>query len=255
MESDKIKRTVKDKQLEVPKSDISDDLINSAKAVISVIPLPWTGTALEVFDMIVASPLEKRREKWMQVVADSLKGLEDKDEKIVQRLKENPEFISFLLEMGNVWIRNHEQEKFTQLKNTLINFENSPLKYDRKKGYVNLINELSVVHVKVLKFIYDNRENKDIMNQSNYSIIFNRFISTDLVETTFDMQTFQIIVEELKNRHLLMVSTAMEMQHGAVSVFTPMLLDTGNADKNYPYIAITNYGIQFLDYIETKQSF
>jgi hypothetical protein len=67
--------------LEPPKENKTDRLYNLIKGGIGTIP--YAGSiAAETFGLIVAAPISKRREKWMNIVGEKIIELEKQNEVI-----------------------------------------------------------------------------------------------------------------------------------------------------------------------------
>ena len=110
------------KNLEVPKETGWDKAHAFTKGVFGVIPMVG-GVASETFGMVLSQPITKRREQWMQTVALVLLGLEKSVEKFkIENLKNNEEFVSFLIEASLVSFRNHQEAKLNALKNSVKNY-------------------------------------------------------------------------------------------------------------------------------------
>ena len=72
--------------------------------------------------MVIATPLEKRKEKWMLKIAESLEKLQGKvDGFDVHKLCENELFISVLNRASQLALSNHQEEKISALKNAVMN--------------------------------------------------------------------------------------------------------------------------------------
>ncbi len=77
------------KKNEPPGPNNADKLHTLVRAGISTIP-PFGGAAVEIFSMLVTPSLEKRRQKWMEEIADRIQALEkDKSIKIDELRKNN----------------------------------------------------------------------------------------------------------------------------------------------------------------------
>src|SRR4030042_1026429 len=92
-----------------------------AKAGISGIPIIG-GPAAEIFSLIIVPPLSKRRDRWIESIAEDLKKLEEKVSGFkIEELSENDAFITAVTHSSQVAIRNHHDEKFEALRNAVLN--------------------------------------------------------------------------------------------------------------------------------------
>jgi hypothetical protein len=105
----------------LPKATVGDAAHTIAKAGISAIPVIG-GPATELFSTVIIPPLTKRREAWLQSLADGLDALEKKvDGFSVQSLANNEEFVTMVMEASHIAVRNHSQEKLEALRNAVLN--------------------------------------------------------------------------------------------------------------------------------------
>ena len=82
----------------LPKATAGDAAHTIAKAGLSAIPVIG-GPAAELFSTVIIPPLTRRREAWLQSLADGLEALEKKvDGFSVQSLANNEEFVTMVVE-------------------------------------------------------------------------------------------------------------------------------------------------------------
>lgn len=94
-----------------PKPKGSDAIYALVKGAVSAIPLAG-GAVSELFGLYVASPLQKRQEKWLESLLEKIKELEKKSARFsIENLQKNEVFISSLLQATQIAIRNHQEEK------------------------------------------------------------------------------------------------------------------------------------------------
>lgn len=133
----------------------SGDYIHSiTNAAISSIPIVGS-VASEIFNMVIVTPLEKRKEKWMLKIAESLEELQDKvDGFDVHKLCENELFISVLNRASQLALSNHQEEKIFALKNAVMNTAlNIPIDENEEMMFLNLIDSITPWHIKLICFI------------------------------------------------------------------------------------------------------
>lgn len=135
----------------------SFDLAHSiAKAGISAIPLIG-GSAAEIFAYIITSPLEKRRDEWIESIANKLLELESKIEEFrLSELSRNEEFITTLIYTSQVALRNHQNEKLEALKNIVLNEALLiNIEQDKRLMFIKFIDDLTPSHIRLLLFLND----------------------------------------------------------------------------------------------------
>lgn len=140
----------------VPKSTTKDTIHTLTRARISLLPVIGS-PATELFNLIIIPPLNKRREEWMESVATGLNELEKTVKGFsVERLSDNPMFLTIVSHATYVAIRNHEEEKLLALKNAVINtaLTTSPDE-DIRLMFINFVDSLTPRHLKILKLLHD----------------------------------------------------------------------------------------------------
>ena len=128
----------------------------SVRAALSTIPFV-SGPLVELFNLIIAPPLEKRRDKWLCEIYEQLKKLErDIDGFKIENLQKNENFISVLLSATQIAMRNHQEEKLEALRNIVINsvFDNTATAHENfQQIYLNIIDRYTPLHILILRFI------------------------------------------------------------------------------------------------------
>ncbi len=171
---------------EFPKKDHTDHAHTTAKAIISVIPV-LGGPLVELFQTVFSVPIEKRKEVWIKTLAKTIDDLCVKvDGLTLEKLSNNPEFISICLEASNIAIRTHHEEKLKALnvaiKNSVLHKE---LDESKKMIFLRIVDQMTPLHIKVLHFFsytdqyiaeLNKRQRKDsFVNWSNASNVWDEY--------------------------------------------------------------------------------
>jgi hypothetical protein len=124
------------------------------RAGLSLAPLIG-GPLEEFFSMVVAPPLEKRRQDWLNEIYKRLKKVEKQVKGFkIKKLAENEEFISTLFYATQVAMRTHQKEKHEALRNIVVN---SSLQITANENFqvifMNMIDRYTPLHILVLRFI------------------------------------------------------------------------------------------------------
>ena len=119
--------------------------------------IPFAGNAaVEFFQLLVAPPLEKRRQEWCETIAEGLKKLESDKRCSVDELKSNPVFIDTVLQATQAAVRTSQQEKREALRNAVLN---AALPYapdaSRQQIFINWVDRLTVDHLRMLTLLTD----------------------------------------------------------------------------------------------------
>jgi len=141
---------------EKPKPTKKDKVHKATKIALSGIP--WIGgPAAELFNAMIAPPLDRRRDKWIESIYKGLKSLEEKVEEFsIENLKDNEMFITTVMHASQSAIRNHQQEKLESLRNAVLNAASpNPPDEDLQLMFLNWIDELTPWHLRILKFFDD----------------------------------------------------------------------------------------------------
>lgn len=137
------------------KDKLKDIGYTITKAGLGSIPIAGA-VASELLSLIVASPLEKRRDKWMIDIGERLKELEQKGKIDLTTLQDNPIFIDTVLQTTQLAIRTSEKEKINIFQNVLINCALGEAPDQSEiQIFLYLIESYTVWHIKILK-LFDN---------------------------------------------------------------------------------------------------
>jgi len=139
-----------------PKINMGDVGHAVAKGVLSGIPMAG-GLASEIFNLVIAPPLIKRRDEWMESIAKGLKELEQKIEGFrIEELSKSDSFITTVMHATQAAIRNHQKEKLEALRNAVLNAAvlNAP-EEDLQMIFLNFVDTLTHWHMRILK-LFDN---------------------------------------------------------------------------------------------------
>lgn len=140
---------------DINKTSTGDIVYAAVKAGLGSIPILGSA-ATELFGLVVTPPLDKRRQEWMNEVAEKLKVLEEDNKIDFGSLAKNDQFLDTIIQATSFAIKTSEQEKITALKNAVINtaLNESPDK-TKSQIFLNLVDTFTVWHIKVLDF-FDN---------------------------------------------------------------------------------------------------
>jgi hypothetical protein len=140
----------KEKSVSLPAKGLGDHAHALARAGIGSIPLVGHA-AVELFKAIVTPPIERRRDRWMEEVAETLNELQERYNLLPEQLAENEAFISVLLEASQIAVRTHERVKLDALRNAIKNaaLDLSP-DGTREHMYLRLVEDLAPAQIALL---------------------------------------------------------------------------------------------------------
>lgn len=179
----------------------SDVVYAIAKAGLGSIPLVGAA-ASELLTLIVAPPIESRRNAWLLSIGEKLRQLENEKRLDVAQLQSNEQFIDAVLQATTFAIKTNDLEKVKALQNALINtaLGESP---DAVKSaiFLNLVNDFTSLHIKILDFV-DNPEEWYSTRDRRPPNLMSGGLITLIVDAYPDLKTksdlVNIIWEDLK---------------------------------------------------------
>ena len=144
-----------DKKYEPPQRTSGDTGFAVARAGLSTIPVAG-GAAVELLQILLTPPLEKRRDEWMKEVASALRDLEENQGIKLEDLQSNDSFIDTVLHASQIALRNNQREKREALRNGVINSA-LPSSPDQSllQMFLGLIDTFTVWHIRMLKLFDD----------------------------------------------------------------------------------------------------
>jgi hypothetical protein len=141
-----------------PKEGLADYGHAAARAVIASIPVVG-GAAVELFDLIIAPPIVKRRNEFMEGLAQKLNELASNRGIRLEELKDNPAFIDTVLQATQAAIRTHQDEKREALRNAVLNsaLPDSP-DASTQLMFISMIDRFTEWHLRILDLFRDPRQ-------------------------------------------------------------------------------------------------
>lgn len=201
-----------------PKPSTGDAIHAVARAGLGMIPVAGAA-ATELLNAIVAPPLEKRRNKWMEEIGQALRVLEEKMGIVLESLQQNEEFIDVALEATRIAIKTSNQEKREALKNAILNSAlPNPPEESLQKMFLSFIDTLTIWHLKLLELFNDPPAyiEKHRVNFSGYSM----GAMSHLIENTFPelrgrRDLYDLIWKDLYSRALVTTEGLHTMMSGS----------------------------------------
>ena len=218
--------------------DYAHSVVNAAVSSIPVLG----SAASEIFNMVIATPLEKRKEKWMLKIAESLGELQDKVNAFdVHKLCENELFISVLNRASQLALSNHQEEKISALKNAVMNTAlNIPIDENEEMMFLNMIDAMTPWHLKIISY-FDNPEERF----KEFSIKpMEYMMGSPLVP-------LQEFYPELKSRNDFINLIVNDLYNKGV--FTIKDLNCTMSSSGMYASRLTEYGRRFFNYIKEPQ--
>ncbi len=202
--------------------------------------LPHVGSAaVELFQAVIAPPLERRRNEWMDQVADGLKNLEERKILTLDQLSGNEVFINVMLHATQVALKNFQKEKLDALRNAVLNSARPISIHDaRQQMFVNFIDEMTVYHLRFLTFFAAPKYWFEVNNKTLPDIMMggrSTFLTAAFPELGNDREFYDQVGKELYRRGLINT----ENFHATQTV-------SGLCES-----CVTGLGQQFLNFIQS----
>jgi hypothetical protein len=137
-----------------PPEPIAGDTVHAVvRAGLGAIPIAGAA-ATELFSAIVAPPLERRRNEWMESVGEALRRLEEQQGINLEDLQNNDEFINIAMHASQAALRNSQEEKLMALRNAILNSASpNPPEESIQQMFINFVDTLTVWHLKLLDLL------------------------------------------------------------------------------------------------------
>ena len=148
-----------------PKNKSKGDVAREVgRAIVSLVPA--AGGPLQVaFENLFASPLERRKQAWLEQLADVLTEVQARVGDLTpEKLASNEAFVTVAMQASQVAIRNHQQAKLVALRNAVLNAAlPNPPQEDEQLIFLRLIDQLTPWHLRVLALL----DNPQVWMQRN----------------------------------------------------------------------------------------
>ncbi|MBX3658790.1 MAG: hypothetical protein KF740_10180 [Ramlibacter sp.] len=110
-----------------------------------------------MFENLFTSPIERRKEAWLQQLADVVKEVESRVADLTpEKLAHNEAFVTVAMQASQIALRNHHQAKLEALRNAVLNAAlPNPPQEDEQMIFLRLIDQLTPWHLKVLSVLDD----------------------------------------------------------------------------------------------------
>jgi hypothetical protein len=139
-----------------PESSKGDVVHAIARAGFSAVPVAG-GALTELLNAVIMPPLMKRKDEWIELIAQGLKTLESKVENFkIENLAQNEAFITIVSQASQSAIRNHQVEKLEALRNAVLNsaMPNAPDENEQLM-FLGLVDRFTPWHLKILQCLHE----------------------------------------------------------------------------------------------------
>ena len=189
---------------QLPQESLGDNAHRVVLAALSAIPYAG-GAAVELFNLVIAPPIQRRRDAWLNDLGEHITKLEQEGRVRVEALQNNEEFISTIMQATLAAIRNHQKEKIDALRNAVLNTAIGKAPEDSKREmFLAFVDIFTVTHLRILKELSRSDTNGRNASRIETSIPKIRELVTQLLPDLRDARELtEVAVEDLCRRGLL----------------------------------------------------
>ena len=229
--------------LDLPQADGGDVLHTAVTTILSTIPFVGAG---ELFKFMVTPSLEKRRERWMQLVAEAIQELQRRQFNIAG-LQDNEEFITLLLQCTQAAFKTHLASKHLLLKTALVNATLASSTFDTKQLYLTLLDRLTESHFAILVLVEQHKRLTIRMKSADQ--FYEKLLElNEITSQTIEWAPFLAFLGDLEQAGLLVKSDDFKVMDADVEQSQVMLLES-HGESGLPRMDVTDFARQFLAFI------
>jgi hypothetical protein len=228
--------------METYSSPKSEAAVAVVKGVLGAIPYAG-GLLAEVYNLYL-NPLETRKQRWIEQVAEVIDKIQRELGTLPADLQQNEQFVSFLYQATMIALKNHQQEKLSALRAAIVSIvrPEAPSE-DLSFQLLHFIDDLSVTHIRVLHCL------------SKHADQFSEYTALEDVLTLFqdlgekiERLRFRAILHDLEVRFLIRILDVDDFPEFQSTQAT-LLLESA---KSQP-VRVTSLGEDFLRFIDESE--
>ncbi len=116
--------------------------------------IPFGGqTAIEIFNMVVTPPIERRRDAWRERIGQAIEELEKFRAGIAEELQGNETFLDTLMQASTVAMRTSQVEKLEALRNAIQNAALADPDDSLRPFFLHLVDRFTPMHLELLALL------------------------------------------------------------------------------------------------------
>jgi hypothetical protein len=164
-----------------------------------------------VVNNLILAPATERRDQWInEYLSKAVQTIAEKaTPSVIENLSTNEPFLTVVLQATSIALRNHQKEKLEALRNAVVNSVlPSSADDDIKLMFLDLVDELKVSHLRLLRMLYEpdkysNEENNFLNELEKHKHLYchfpNQLIAHNLISLGAFYNSADAIVEEENN--------------------------------------------------------
>lgn len=213
------------------------------------VAFPLLGAAsVESLKAVLGSRLDRRRDTWMQSIAEGLSQLEARVGGVLDGLETNERFITAFIRALPAAQRTHHEEKRRALRNAVLNTASDPDGGDRAETFIRCVDELTPSHLVLLGTLdHHNQELAKVESLEGILSIVGAALPTPLT----DHDTFRSTCQDLQNAYLVRIAPGVDTYS---DLGMDNVVSAGPSNYGKPNLRVTDLGRDFLRFIAEPQS-
>lgn len=182
--------------MDKPIKNANDYALKLTKGAVGAIPFAGAFVG-ELIEMVIVPQYEKKLERWFEFIDETLRNLIADNETTKKLFFENEEFQSIFQKSSRAYINNVEKDKIPLFKAYLKSAIHEKTELNKKLIFLEMLENLTVKHLLILKDVADNESNADYKYQEEL---------TEKLTDTYadgDKSYYKLLEKGLQNYHLL----------------------------------------------------
>lgn len=207
--------------------------------------VPVVGSLLAEIANLYVNPLGKRKQRWLELVAEAVTQIQKELGTLPQSLQENEEFVSFLYQATQIALRNHQKEKLNALRGALVSIAHPRARpEDEAFLYLRYIDELSASHLRLLATL--DRHAGQISRYTKLEAVHARVEA--VLEERIDRAFFRAVLRDLESRTLILMTDVEDFPEYESTI------DRLVTEESKPRpLCVTSIGRAFLSFIHEAE--
>lgn len=191
-------------------------------------PYWWSAPAAQLIDWILPSPIEARRQEFMEDVAFVVRETAKRiDDVTPEKLSKNEAFVSALMQASRIAMSSHNKDKREYLRKALLNIATGEMIDETKQRiFLNAVEAFTPAHVRVVHLMW-----KPQVSWGTQSMAQRQWI-----------HAVEIAVPGLKGEEHLVRAIFTDVTNRGFS-------NLGRPDQPFPAMGVTNLGAEFCRFI------
>jgi hypothetical protein len=220
-----------------PEPSTTDAAFAVARAGAQMVPIVG-GSAVELLAQVMAPPLQRRQQEWMNEVAEGLRAAEVN----IADLGERQDLLDTLLQAGQAAARTSDTAKRRALRNAVINAATRlDIEADERHLFIQMVDRFTAAHLRFLKALQNPKmwaANHQVPYDPPYSSSLSEFFLAAFPEFADRRDIYSLVIGELSQAGL-----------ASSGGFSTMMTKTGWEARR-----TTDFGDRFLRFIEDPTS-